>query len=61
MYFFYIIQNIMAFSFVNLVSLQNVRGNAFYSGGEVDTDWNPYEKYRKYREKKDDTPRYQDI
>jgi hypothetical protein len=40
----------MAFSFVNLVSLQNVRGNAFYSGGEVDTDWNPYEKYRKYRE-----------
>ena len=58
MFIFYVLQNILGFSYVNLVTLQNVRGNAFYSGGEVDTDWNPYRKYRNSRRRRDDTPRY---
>ena len=42
MFFYFLSSQVMGFTFVNMVNLQNIRKNPFFTKNDEYTKWNPY-------------------
>ena len=59
MFSYFIFSQVIGFTFVNTVNLQNIRKNPFYTKNDQYTKWNPYIGQKYYSDI--NIPRYQDI